>query len=161
MGKEMTTLEIIGLAVKGEQDASDFYKKVADVIKNDIVKAKYEDLSKEELRHKAMLKKLYLKLTGENLPREIKGEKLTAEGGFPVVVSDLEEALLLAISREQEANRFYSAAAQKTSDQSAVNILQYLAEIEKGHELMLARELDSYLRDRDWYSNNPEIQLVG
>jgi len=162
MDGKMTTLEIIGLAVKSEQDASDFYKKVAGAIKNEVVKIKYENLSREELGHKALLKGLYSKLTGGGaLPKDIKGAPLTAESGFPVAVTDLEGALLLAISREQEANRFYLNAATRTDDQSACRILQYLADMEKGHELTLSGELESFRRDRDWYANNPEIQLLG
>lgn len=160
MDKNMAALEILGIAIKSEEDASAFYTKISEILKNDLVSMKYRELAKEEMGHKAILTRLYTKLSGER-PSAIPGEPVTAEAGFPVSVNNMEKILLLAISREQEANRFYSKAAMDTDDMGSRRILEYLSDMEKGHELMLQRELEAYLRDRDWYANNPDIQLVG
>lgn len=161
MDKDLTTLEVIGVAIRSEEDAGAFYKKIAGAIHNELVKAKYEGLAHEEMKHRAILLGLYHKLTGEKKPPEIPGKPLTAEGGFPISINDMEGALRFAIAREQEANLFYKKAAENADDRSAADLLAYLSDLEKGHELMLTKELESYLRDRDWYANNPDIQLVG
>ena len=66
----------------------------------------------------------------------------------------------LAIAREHEASNFYKAAAKSATDISGKRTLEYLAGIEHGHEVMLKMELEAYLRDKNWYSDNPDIQLV-
>lgn len=161
MKSELTAVEAIGLAIRSEEDAADFYGKVSKMVKNELVKAKYVSLAKEEVGHRAILVNLYKKLTGENAPPRIPGDPKTAESGFPVAMTSMEEIFEFAISREQEAQAFYRRAASSTSDVSGKRTFEYLADIERGHELMLKMEYDAYKRDRDWYSNNPDIQLVG
>jgi len=162
MRSDLTALEIIGLGIRSEEDASRFYGKIAGKVKNDLVKAKFESLAREETGHKQVLTALYRKITGESVPPDIPGKPEVAEGGkVPIDVGNMEELLKLAISREQEANRFYRDAAEKAKDQSGRRTLEYLAGIEHGHELMLKEELKAYLRDKNWYSDNPDIQLVG
>lgn len=163
MKEELTILEVIGLAIRGEEEAAKFYGEVSKTIKNDLVRSKYESLSREEMGHRHMLLILYRKMTGEkDAPPKIPGTPQTAEGGgIPVGVKSLEELLKLAISRERKAMEFYLKAATRTDDHACRRTFEYLADIERGHELMLKTELDAYLRDRDWYAEKPDIQLVG
>ena len=161
MKTDLTTIEALGLAIRSEEEAAEFYNRVAKMVKNDMVRAKYEALAQEESRHREMLLGLYRRATGEEKAPVIPGSPETAEGGFPIPKASMEDLLRLAIVREQEAQEFYRRAAERTSDQTAQRMLQYLADIERGHELMLNAELEAYLRDRDWYANNPDVQLVG
>jgi rubrerythrin len=163
MEKGLTLIEIIGLGIRSEEDAAIFYGKVAKLTKNEIVRAKYEALAEEEGRHRKLLIGLYCKTTGEKKPpAKIAGKPFTAEGSFPVVVTSIEDAINLAISREEEAEVFYMNGAKKViSNDPAFKVLRYLADMEHGHALLLKAELEAFLRDRDFYANNPEIQLLG
>lgn len=162
MEKDLTAVEVIGLAIRSEEDAAEFYAKVAKLVKNDLVRAKYESLAKEELSHRQILVNLYKRLTGEEkAPPKIPGSPKTAEGGFPIALEAMEDILNFAIAREQEAQSFYRKAAVQTTDPTGKRTFEYLADIELGHETSLKVELDAYRRDKNWYANNPDLQLVG
>ena len=161
MEADLTTVEVLGLAIRSEEEAAAFYGRVARMIKNDLVRFKYESLAKEESRHREMLVGLYRRVTGDKEAPRIPGTPETAEGGFPVPTKSLEDLLRFAIAREQEAQEFYRRAAKRSSDHAARRMLEYLADIEHGHELMLQAEFSAYLRDKNWYADNPDIQLVG
>ncbi|OQA62284.1 MAG: putative trifunctional 2-polyprenylphenol hydroxylase/glutamate synthase subunit beta/ferritin domain-containing protein [bacterium ADurb.Bin270] len=162
MKNDLTAVEVIGMGIRSEQDAAAFYGKVSKKVKNPLVRAKFEQLAREEVGHKAMLVAMYQKITGEKNPPQIPGEPDTAEkGGVLIDVEDMEELLNFAIFREQESSRFYSEAASFSKDPSGKRTLEYLAGIERAHEAMLAEEKAAFLRDRDWYLNNDDIQLVG
>lgn len=162
MEKNLTSVEAVGLAIRSEEDAAEFYNKVAKLVKNDLVRAKYESLAKEEVGHRLILVNLYKRMTGENTaPPPIPGRPSTAEGGFPMALEAMEDILNFAIAREQEAQVFYKKAATATADISGKRTFEYLADIERGHELSLKAELDAYKRDKNWYADNPDIQLVG
>ncbi|HPQ81163.1 MAG TPA: ferritin family protein [bacterium] len=163
MKDDLTLLEVIGLAIRSEEDAAEFYGSISKVINNELVRAKYEALAKEEVGHRQMLVDLYKRMSGEKgAPPRIPGSPATAEGGKPPFEADaLEDLLSHAISREVEANDFYRKAAARAIDNNSRRTLEYLADIEHGHELMLRSELEAYLRDRDWYAEKPDVQLVG
>jgi len=161
VNRELTTVEILGLAIRSEEEAASFYGEIAGRIKNDLAKAKYESLAREEVAHRRLLLNLYKKMTGEERPPRIPYEPDTAEGGKKRLdAEDLEQLLEAAIAREEEAKNFYKEMASKMTDDNARRLLQYLADIERGHELMLVSELEAYRRDKNWYADNPDIQLV-
>lgn len=165
MDPRLTSLEVIGMAIRSEEDAAEFYGHISKIIDNDLVREKYRQLAKEEGNHRKMLVKLYERMSGiPERPPRIPGTPTTAESGtVPPEIADSLEALLgLAIEREQKAKDFYSKAAEQATDLSGRNILLYLSDVEHGHALMLKRELESYLRDKVWYvGKDPEYVHVG
>lgn len=162
MERELTPVEIVGLAIRSEEDSADFYGKISKRIQNEVVRIKYEALAKEEISHRHTLVGIYRKMTGEDLPPRIPGNPLTAEGRVVSVESDsIEDLLAFAIQREHDACAFYRMLASKLSDVNARRIVEHLADIERGHESTLIAELQSYLRDKSWYADNPELMLVG
>ena len=163
MNENLTLIEIIGLAIRSEEDAAEFYGRIAKLIKNDLVRVKYESLAKEEVAHRHMLVELFRKMTGDrNAAPKIPGNPKTAEGGQPDFVADsMEELLKFAIKKENMACEFYKDAAQKAVESNSKQILNYLSDIEHGHETLLKTELDNYLRNANWYAEKPDIQLVG
>lgn len=161
MAGEMTTVEVMGLAIRSEEDAAAFYGELSKRIHNELVRAKYEALAREEVSHKLILMKLYKKLTGEEQPPAIPGKPQTAEGAQPSGAPESLESLLeLAIQREHEAHAFYRDMAKGLKDVNARRTLDYLAGIERGHETMLQAELEAYRKDKHWYAEKPDIQLV-
>lgn len=166
MDSNLTSIEVIGLAIRSEEEASHFYGHISQMVENDLVSEKYRGLAREEAAHRKMLVELYMEMTGsDEHPPHIPGEPETAEGGgVPEGVSDsLEDLLKIAIKREQNAQDFYRKAADRAKDLTGRRTLEYLADVEQGHELMLKGELQAYNRDRDWYTGKqwPELTHVG
>ncbi len=163
MERDLTAVEVLGFAVQSEEEAAKFYGDLAKVVGNPLVRARFEELAREEVRHRGIIVALYGKLTGEaGAPPKVPGNPTLAEEATPrMVVEELEELLSLAIARERKARDFYRAAAKKASDETTRRTLEYLADIERGHELLLATELEAYRRDKNWYAEKPDIQLEG
>jgi len=148
--------------VKAEEDAENFYLKLAALIKNALVKVKFESFAKEERRHRDMLIGYYNDLTGEKngppaLPKTVKAAE---SDDVEFVPESIDKLFLIAIDREAEAAAFYRNAADKASDPTGKRMLAYLADFEDTHEEILKRELEIYKRDKYWYAEFPEIQLV-
>jgi rubrerythrin len=161
MSEDLTTVEIVGLAIRSEDEAAKFYGEISKRIKNALVRSKYESLAREEARHRQILTALYKKMTGENAPPPIPGEPRVAEGAGKLPDGkDMEALLRLAIDREREAQAFYEQMATKMQDANSSRLFKYLAGIERSHEVMLEAELEAYLADKNWYADNPDIQLV-
>lgn len=163
MERTLTSLEVVGMAIRSEEDAAKFYGHISRMIENDLVRVKYEQLAKEEAGHRKMLVALYKEMTGTaEHPGRIPGEPETAEGGaIPEDIADsIEDLLRLAVQREQDAHRFYREAAEKAKDLSGRRILEYLAGVERGHQAMLEKELESYLRDKEWYVGQQHPAMI-
>jgi rubrerythrin len=163
MQNNLTAIEILGLAIRSEEDAANFYGHVAKQIKNDIVKMKFLDLAREESAHRKILVDMFKKLTGSGiLPKRIPGSPDTAEKGEgPVEITEIEKLLEMAIAREQKACAFYKDAAGRVCDVGGKKILEYLSSIEYGHEQLLRAELETFRKDKSWYADNPDVLLVG
>ncbi len=64
MDPKLTSLEVIGMAIRSQEVVALFYGSISKMIDNDLVRARYEHLAREEVNHKKMLVALYKKMTG-------------------------------------------------------------------------------------------------
>ena len=163
MDSKLTSLEVIGFAIRSEEDAAKFYSHIAQMIENDLVRAKYQHLAKEEVMHRKLLIQHYMDMSGDTeKPPKIPGEPQTAEGGaIPEAISDsLEDLLKLAIEREYKARDFYRQAATSSADLSGKRLLEYLAHVEQGHATMLENEHAAFLENKEWYTGEGSPGMV-
>lgn len=163
MDPNLTSLEVIGMAIRSEEDAARFYNHIARMIGNETVKAKYLSLAKEEAAHRKLLVENYQKISGaDEMPPKIPGNPETAEGGaIPFEIENsLEELLKLAIERENDARDFYRKAANSAIDITGRSMLEYLSNVEQDHAAMLEKELQTYLADKAAYTGESEPGLV-
>lgn len=162
MDPDLSILEVIGLAVKNEDDAAVFYTDFSKIIKNELVQAKFQFLAEEEKKHSKMLTDFYKKLSGEPLtPPKVPGAAKSVEGPtYEFTVDSIEALLNLAIKREMDASEFYKSAAEKSENNSGRRMLEYLSRIEELHAVTIRAELKSYLEDKDWYTDTVDIMLV-
>ena len=65
MDSRLTPLEVIGLAIRSEEDAAEFYMYISRRIDNELVRTKYQQLAKEEAMHRKMLVEQYKRLSGK------------------------------------------------------------------------------------------------
>jgi len=148
--KDLTALEILGVAIRKEIEAQGFYTKMAERIKNRVVKERINNLAADELGHERLLKRIYAEWSGEkNPPVPEKGITPAAE----MIKDEMshEQVLERAIQQERDAVDLYIEASKKAQDDSGRRVLQYLSEFERSHERMLTSELEYLKKNQDWF----------
>lgn len=158
--QDLTLIEVLGLAVIQEVEAYKRYKLLANRISNPLVKEKIRSLANEEKAHRELLYGMLQKNTGETkppLPRKPPREIEFNEEELPV-----HKVIELAIRKEKEAVEFYEMAAGKANDPSGKQVLEYLAEFERGHERLLQTEYDAIAKYPEWMDfDGADIMLIG
>jgi rubrerythrin len=148
--KDLTALEILGVAIRKEIESQHFYDKMAERIRNRVVKERILNLARDERGHELLLKKIYRQWSGEENP------PIPEKGITPVseLIKDEmthEQVLEKAIAQERAASTMYIEASKKAQDDSGRRVLQYLSEFERTHERILASELDYLKTNSDWF----------
>lgn len=157
---ELTSVEILGLAVAQEVAAYKRYKLFASRVKNSLVKQKFLSLANEEQAHREMLYQMLQNQTGEEKPALPK--KAPRYNEEEDLNRPLHEIIQLAIKKEQEAQEFYREASKVATDPTGKRVLEYLADFERGHERVLQEEYDAVAKYPEWFDiDGPDIMLVG
>ena len=136
MGEVSTVGEVIELAITREIQAVEFYADLADRAMDPAMRALFESLGHEELRHKARLELDMMKegLVAKTLGRLLEVDKpdYAAEAETK---SDMEQkdALSLAIRKERRSFRFYVEVAGVVAEEHMHDVLLELAEEESRH----------------------------
>jgi rubrerythrin len=157
----LTVLEILGVAIKKEIDAANFYRNLADHVANQIVKNRFLALAKDERIHRALLQTEYKRLTGETRNPPAPKMDFPKDDKFDFDKFHIEEALLFAIKAEREAQKLYSEAAKISNDPRGRRMLDYLVEFERGHERQLKSEIDFYKKSPLWFDETEDLIHVG
>jgi rubrerythrin len=151
--KNLTAIEIVGVATRAEIDAHKFYIEMAKRIRNKVVKERILTLASEEQRHGRILKNLLKQWTGEdNPPIPEKGPFQLSE----LIGDDMshEKVLETAIELERTAAKRYIEASRIAQDDSGRRQLEYLSEFERTHERILVSELEALKKDKDWFEED-------
>jgi rubrerythrin len=135
----MQPSELLQQAVKFEEEAFAFYEAAARVVKSEQAKAMLNELAQEEAGHKAKLEEVMKK--GIGWARS--GSKLTETvnlhiGDFLMPAkltekADIQDALTVAIKREQASYDFYAGMAKAVAT-GARKIFDFLATEELKHK---------------------------
>jgi rubrerythrin len=153
MNKNLTAIEIVGVAARAEIDAHQFYMEMSKRIRNQLVKQRILTLADEERRHERILKNLLMRWTGEEDP------PIPKRSLFPIneLISDAmshEQVLEKAIELERQASTRYIEAARVAQDDGGRRQLEYLSEFERTHERILSSELEALKKDKDWFEED-------
>lgn len=137
---DLTTLEILSIAIKSEIDAVKLYTKMKEMVDADDLKEKMDFLISQEQKHEQILTEVYKKKFPEvdlALPPSsivpMIDEVLAKE-------ASLKELFDAGMTAEKMAEEFYSSLAQKSNDLSARQVLTYMANMEKSHYAILEAE---------------------
>jgi len=133
--------ELLDSAIYKEIASQAVYEAAQSKTQDPGAKALMQELAKEELGHSQRLKKL--KEQGipkqnwhqEKVPNLMISEYLT--GGDTVEGAGLQEALVFAMKREQQAVEFYSRMMSLMRDETAKNLCTSLVQEELKHKLRL------------------------
>lgn len=140
--RDLTSLEVLEIAIRSEMDAAALYRKMGKLIKNKDLKARLARLESEEKKHRALFEGIYAKMFPET---ELKVPK---KSFIPIVTTALSDDLPVkqlfqaAMEAEKVSERFYKDLAKRSTDLHGSSMMMYLANVERGHYDLLKNELE-------------------
>ncbi len=145
-----TVDEILDFAIKGEQDAVDFYSHLADNSTNTEIRDIFIQFAKEEMGHKAKLLKIKAEGIFESRSGMVTDLKISdyMSEVTPSPDMDYRDALIVAMNNEKNAFRLYTRLAEEAPGDDLKHIFLNLAQEEARHKLRFEVEYDDFvLRD--------------
>lgn len=146
--KEFSNInDILDFAIDREQNAVDFYNRLAKGARNADMKSTFEQFAREEMGHKSRL--VRIKEEGiVTLSKESVQDLKIAD----YIVRDeeredlsYEQALVLAMKREKAAFKLYLALSEKVQSSEFKNLFLSLAQEESRHKLRFELEYDEFV----------------
>jgi rubrerythrin len=158
------TIEILKSAILLEKRGQAFYSKIAQQTTGNAVKAFFELMANEEVKHVELLTEQF-KAYRQNkkfLPGDyqadhsdsISSKVLTTELKKEISAADYEAAAIsAAMAMEKNAIQLYSDRSSDTVDPNEKALYKWLADWEVQHLNFLA-EIDKELTEQVWHDNN-------
>jgi len=149
---DLSEQEILALAISSEEDDARIYRLYAERLRGEYPAsaAIFDGMAAEEDQHRQRLIDLHRTRFGEVIPL-IRREHVAGHyARKPVWLTQnlpLDTIRGEAAAMEQEAHRFYTRAAQSTSDAATRKLLGDLAAAEAGHERKAGELADQHLTD--------------
>lgn len=128
--------DVINFAIDKEIKAMEFYQQCADRAKNPGIKKFFEEMVEEEQRHRDLLKDLNPADLGEIKLPEVENLKISdylIEVKFHEGLT-YQEALTLAMKKEEKAHAFYAAWQDKCMHEKTAKVFEMLAKEELKHK---------------------------
>jgi len=146
--KDFDTIDdILDFAINSEQNAVDFYHKLADESRNEEMRQVFTQFAKEEMGHKSNL--LKIKTQGTFTLKDEKVLDLKMSDYIvdiePTPDMSYEQALVVAMKREKSAFKLYTNLSVKAPNDELKKIFQSLAVEESKHKLRFEIEYDEYI----------------
>lgn len=146
----LTEKEILAVAIASEEEDSRIYQTFADEVRDAYPHSAkvFDEMADEERGHRDMLFGLYRSKFGEHLPpirrEDVKGF-LKRRPIWTVTALGVDRMRKEAEIMEMQAANFYTKAAAQSQDISIRQLLNQLAEIEKGHERRAGELTETHL----------------
>lgn len=136
--ESLTEQEILALAISSEEDDGRIYQSYARWLREDFpdTAKMFDEMAKEEGQHRDWLIDLHREKFGETIPlirREHVRGFYDRKPDWLVKPRGVDEVRKQAAEMEEQACRFYAAAARRTTDASIRKLLGDLARAEAGH----------------------------
>ena len=161
---EDRTVEILKNAILLEKRGKAFYQKVAEQATGKAVKAFFETMADEEVKHVKILADQY-KAYQENQQfkpgnyseehgREMASKVITTQLKEEISAAEYEAAAIsAAMSMEKNAIRLYQNRADEANDPNEKALYKWLAEWEEQHLHFLSK-IDEELKEQIWNDNS-------
>jgi rubrerythrin len=143
--KKYTLEDLLLAAIKSEIESNLVYTRIAETVKNGLLKDKMKFLAKEEQKHKTFIEQVYK----AKFPKKKVAVPKTTPVPIPALIIPDEDTplgtiLKSAMLAEQAAQDFYqSLSKQFTKDEKIRNTLSYFADMELQHYKILEIEKES------------------
>jgi len=148
--KEFSLEELLGMAVKAEIGARNFYESLAERIEIKELKSKITWLAGEEKKHEELLRRIYANtFPGKEIvfPKEHIGPELQPVARQLHGVEDIIELIRWAMKAEEMAAKFYAELEKMVDTEEKKRLMRYLSDMEWGHYYNLKAEYELLL---DW-----------
>lgn len=137
--------DVIDFAVSREEESRDFYLNCRKKIKNQALKEFFQELADEEENHRNLLTQRDVSGLKDFTPAQVQNLKLS---DFMVDVKfspdmNYQDALTLAIKKEEKARAFYAAWQNRCGDKETAKLFEFLA----GEEMKHKRKLEDVFDD--------------
>ena len=142
--------KLLGYAIRAEMDANRIYTRMADRVRNTLLREKFQLLALEEKKHKDIILRLFASMwAGERpeIPTSVDERLLPLVSIKPS--SSLVDVLSQAMNAEKSAREFYASLAKRTKAPNR-QMLMYLSKVENTHYLMLRGEYILALQFEDY-----------
>lgn len=149
--RDLTVIEVLGIAIRSEVSSYALYNQLSKRVENKMVKNRLIYLGDEEKNHRIILTDMYGDLTGEKYPSIPPTGNLRQFVDVPIEEMNNLEVLKLAARKEELASKFYSAAINTLEDRKAKELLDYLSEMETGHQDVLLQEIKHLEKNPLWH----------
>ncbi|MHC1728302.1 MAG: ferritin family protein [Syntrophobacteraceae bacterium] len=137
--------DVVNFAIEKEEKAMDFYRKCAERASNPGIRQFFEEMVAEEQHHRDMLRNLdTINLEGVKL-QEIEDLRISdylVDVPFKENIT-YQEALTIAMKKEEKAHAFYSSWKTKCMSEKAAKLFELLENEEAKHK----RKLESLYDD--------------
>jgi rubrerythrin len=136
--------EIILFAIRKEVEAATLYETYANLASSEGARQMFKDLQAEELKHKKILENLkkedVTRYRLKKVPDLKIGDYIRDEDYYPEM--SYQEALLLAIKREENSVRLYQDLSRGAEEPELKKMFLVLSQEESKHKLKLETEYD-------------------
>ena len=144
--------EVLALAISAEEDDARIYRSYAEGLRETFpaTAAVFDDMAEEENGHRARLIELHRRRFGETIPlirREHVRGYFERAPDWLVRPLPLERTRQMAARMERQAERFYRAAAARSTDAETRALLGDLAHAESGHRELAAESAETHLTE--------------
>jgi erythrin-vacuolar iron transport family protein len=158
--RDLSEQEVLALAISSEEDDARIYRGYAERLRTDFPAsaAVFTDMAAEEDSHRQQLIDLHRDRFGDTIPlirREHVSGYYARRPVWLIENMNLDRIRAEAAAMESDAERFYTAAAARTSDAATRKLLGDLAAAEAGHE-RTAEALGDHHLDSDTRSDEDE-----
>lgn len=132
-------IAIIQFAIENEDEAYEFYKDAASLVKDPTLKETFADLADEELEHKKFLNDFLAGDRKEFKLDEFNDYKVaeTIEKPKLSVKMNFSDAISLAVKKEEEAMEMYESLAKASLDEDIKELFLNLMKMEQMHKAKL------------------------
>jgi rubrerythrin len=140
-------------AIHSEIQAREYYKQVAERVRNQAAKQRLLKLSAEEDKHREKLEKRYNKLHDKEFQFDA---NLNVSPSFTFIERDVfsqaeaMEVVSVAIKAENEAIDVYTAELERVSEKEDIKLLKWLIRFETSHKRKLQKEYDRLAKNYNW-----------
>ncbi len=137
--------EVVDFAIKREENARDYYLQCKEKAQNQGIKDFFQELADEEEKHRTLLTELDTSAEENFAPAQVENLKLSdymVEADFRPEMN-YQEALTLAMKKEEKAHAFYAAWQSRCSGGEAARLFEFLA----GEEMKHKRKLEDIYDD--------------
>jgi rubrerythrin len=128
--------DVVSFAIEKEEKAMEFYQNCADRAKNPGIKKFFQEMVEEEKRHRDMLVALNPASLGDLKLDKVEDLRISDYLVDVKFTGDVtyQEALTIAMKREEKAHAFYSAWKTKCMHEKTAKLFELLAGEEMKHK---------------------------